>query len=87
MKNEATLEEIRSAASSLSSAENLASTRGDYFALTKPMARYRYLTGHQDTVIAYCPMAQKAWIQPKGEIGNPYLGQEMPKCGDVVKEG
>jgi hypothetical protein len=32
-------------------------------------------------------MAQKAWIQPKGEIGNPYLGQEMPKCGDVVKEG
>ena len=82
-----TLEEIQSAASSLSAANSLTSARGDFFTLTKPMARYRHLTGDQDTVIAYCPMAQKAWIQPGGEIGNPYLGQEMPKCGDVVKEG
>ena len=82
-----TLEEIQSAASGLSSVDSLTSAREVFFTLTKPMARYRKLTGDQDTVIAYCPMAQRSWIQPEGEIGNPYFGQEMPKCGDVVEEG
>jgi hypothetical protein len=81
-----TLEEIQSAASDLSSTDRLTSAREVFFTLTKPMARYRKLTGDQDSVIAYCPMAQKSWIQPEGEIGNPYFGQEMPKCGDVVED-
>ncbi|MGB5880620.1 MAG: DUF3347 domain-containing protein [Thermoanaerobaculia bacterium] len=81
---EAALQEIESAASNLSAASSLESAREDFFTLTKPMARYRKLVGDQDTVVAYCPMAQKAWIQPDGEIGNPYLGQEMPNCGEVV---
>jgi len=83
---EAALLEIESAASNLSTADGLASAREDLFVLTGPMARYRKLRDDQSTVVAYCPMAQKAWIQPEGEIGNPYLGQEMPKCGEMVGE-
>lgn len=78
------LQEIQSAASDLSSTDSLASAREHFFALTKPMARYRKLSGDQASIVAYCPMAQKAWIQPEGEIGNPYMGQKMPMCGEVV---
>lgn len=83
---EAALQEIESAASKLSAAGDLTSAREAFFALTKPMAKYRKLAGDDETIVAYCPMAQKAWIQPEGEIRNPYLGQEMPTCGEVVGE-
>ena len=81
---EAALEEIRSAASDLAATDSLASAREHFFALTRPMARYRKLSGDRSSIVAYCSMAQKAWIQPEGEIGNPYMGQQMPKCGEVV---
>jgi hypothetical protein len=83
---EAALQDIQTAASNLSSAGSLAPARETFFALTKPMVRYRKLSGGQDSVVAYCPMAQKAWIQPQGEIGNPYMGQQMPSCGEIVGE-
>ena len=83
---EVALREIQSAASSLAAAGDLVSAREDLFALTKPMARYRKSSGTSGTVVAYCSMAQKAWIQPEGEIGNPYMGQKMPKCGEIVGE-
>lgn len=82
----AALGEIEYSAMELAQASDLTAAREGLFGLTKPMAKYRKLTGDQSTVVAYCPMAQKAWIQPEGEIGNPYLGQEMPNCGEVVGE-
>lgn len=82
----AALEEIRSAASNLAATDSLDSARERFFALTKPLARYRKLSGDETTIVAYCSMAQKAWIQPEGEIGNPYMGQQMPRCGEVVGE-
>lgn len=40
-------------------------------------------------VVAFCPMADEgkgaSWVQPKGEIHNPYLGTEMLNCGEVTK--
>lgn len=83
---ERVLEEIQSAAADLSAGDNLDSAREHFFALTRPMARYRKLNGDQTTIVAYCAMAQKAWIQPEGEMGNPYMGKRMPKCGEVVGE-
>ena len=83
---EVALREIQSAASSLATAGDLVAAREDLFALTKPMARYRKSSGTSGTVVAYCSMAQKAWIQPEGEIGNPYMGQKMPRCGEIVGE-
>lgn len=80
------LEEIEASAMKLAGASDLELAREEFSVLTKPMAKLRKLTGAQSTVVAYCPMAQKAWIQPEGEIGNPYYGQEMPNCGQVVGE-
>jgi hypothetical protein len=50
------------------------------------MSRYRKLIGDDSVVVAYCPMEKKAWLQPDGEIENPYGGQAMPRCGRVVPE-
>lgn len=85
-KLETALQEIESAASRLAASSDLAAARDDFFSLTKPIAQYRKLAGSTGTVVAYCSMAQKAWIQPEGEIGNPYMGQKMPKCGEIVGE-
>ena len=31
--------------------------------------------------IYYCPMAGAYWVQKKGEVANPYYGEEMLRCG------
>ena len=80
------LGEIESSARQLADFADLESAREEFFVLTRPMAKYRKLAGDEDTIVAYCSMAQKAWIQPEGDIGNPYMGQKMPKCCEVVGE-
>ena len=48
------------------------------------MVRYRQLVPDPQPVVVFCSMAQKVWLQPKGEIGNPYYGSSMLRCGKVV---
>lgn len=31
-----------------------------------------------------CPMAKASWVQADNEMGNPYYGMKMLKCGDVT---
>jgi hypothetical protein len=80
------LAEIESSAARLAQSAELETAREEMFLLTRPMAKYRKLTGDRSTIVAYCSMAQKAWLQPAGELGNPYMGRKMPKCGEVVGE-
>jgi hypothetical protein len=35
--------------------------------------------------IAYCPMANKPWLQRENEIKNPYYGNAMLTCGSFKK--
>lgn len=37
----------------------------------------------QSLYVAYCPMAKAQWLQTTQEVSNPYMGQEMPKCGEI----
>ncbi len=32
--------------------------------------------------VAYCPMAQKPWLQEGRMLANPYYGKSMPTCGE-----
>ena len=37
----------------------------------------------------YCPMVPDGggdWLQPGGELANPYFGSEMLRCGEKVSE-
>lgn len=84
--------EIAKAAGQLAAAQDLTAARDAFHALSEPMVRWHKASGGasgasgKDTVVAYCPMAKRFWLQPKGEIGNPYYGPSMATCGQVVSK-
>ncbi len=65
-------------------ASDLDAAREAFGELTKPLVRYRKAVGAERLKVAYCPMKKKAWLQPDGDIENPYYGSEMLACGDFV---
>jgi len=81
----ALLPDVAETAQALAAADDLKAARDALGELTKPLVRYQKLTGATDVLVAYCPMAKKAWLQKDDEtIGNPYYGQKMPGCGSFV---
>jgi Cu(I)/Ag(I) efflux system membrane fusion protein len=76
--------EIAEQAGKLAAADGIDAARAAFGDLTKPLVRYRKAVGAELLKVAYCPMAKKAWLQPDGEIGNPYYGSEMLTCGSFV---
>ncbi|MDY7092805.1 MAG: hypothetical protein SX243_07525 [Acidobacteriota bacterium] len=79
------LVEIRQGVEALESAESLDAVRDAFYAISKPLVRYRAIADGDWPAVTYCPMARKSWLQPEGEIGNPYHGQSMPRCGEIVE--
>lgn len=78
--------EIAAAAGKLAAAKGLEPAREAFYELSRPLVRWREAAGSKRTVVAYCSMTKKSWLQPAGEIGNPYYGKEMPRCGEVVSK-
>lgn len=78
--------EIAKAAGQLAAAKDLTAARDAFSALSEPMVRWHKAAGGEDAVVAYCPMAKRSWLQPKGEIGNPYYGPSMATCGTFVSK-
>jgi hypothetical protein len=78
--------QITAAASKLAAAKDLNAARDAFYELSKPLVRWREASGSRRHVVAYCPMVKRSWLQPKGEIGNPYYGKSMAKCGEVVSK-
>jgi hypothetical protein len=77
---------IAEAATRLAAAKNLEAARDAFYELSKPMVRWREVAGSKANVVAYCSMSKRSWLQPKGEIGNPYYGKSMATCGEVVSK-
>ena len=82
---QAKLNEMIAAADDIASAKSLEAARDGFYALTKPMVRWREGVAQSDRpAVAYCPMHKRSWMQPGEEIGNPYGG--MPGCGSIVSK-
>ena len=79
------LPELSKAAAVLSAAKSLDRARDAFYELSKPLVRWRKVAGGDKPVVAYCSMAKRSWLQPEGEMGNPYYGQSMLRCGEVVE--
>ncbi|MCH9649352.1 MAG: hypothetical protein K0U98_14015 [Deltaproteobacteria bacterium] len=77
---------VVAAAEALAGAEDVDTARDAFHALTKPLLEIRKAAPVESAMVAFCPMAGKSWLQPEGEIGNPYYGQSMAKCGAFVEE-
>ena len=80
------LPDIQNGAALLAAAGTLDKARDLFGELSRTMVEYRQMLVEPESVVAYCSMAKKTWIQPKGEIGNPYYGQSMARCGEIVSD-
>ena len=77
------LGEMIAAADDLAKADGLQTARDAFYELSKPLVRWREgVAAGSRPAVAYCPGHKRSWLQPDGEIGNPYGG--MPRCGEIV---
>ena len=75
---------IDSAAGQLASSKEIGEARQKFGALSDAIFAYMkgaHVTAPADIRAAYCPMAQKSWLQKGDTIANPYYGTSMPTCG------
>lgn len=78
---------MKAAAGRLAASADSAGARKAFGDLSAAMVRYRAMNGDRDSMVVHCDMVKKDWVQPKGEIGNPYTGKAMARCGRVVPDG
>lgn len=83
---QALLPKIAEASKALASAKDLAAAREAFYGLSKPMVQFREMVSGPRPMVVFCPMAKKSWLQPEGEIGNPYYGKKMAHCGTIVSK-
>ncbi len=80
------LPSIQESSSELAKAAAISEARESFGELSKALVQYRRLVTGPVPAVAFCSMAQKVWLQPSGEIGNPYYGQSMARCGEFVSQ-
>ena len=78
MQNSESIEDLRTEFSNLSNA------------LSGPVENYGWNTPEEDMIyLEYCPMANKDqggyWLSFDDQIRNPYFGEQMLNCGEVVR--
>lgn len=76
---------IADRAKTVAGSTDLEQARERFAALSDAMIAYRAAGNEQPKPeLVYCSMAKHAWLQPKGEITNPYYADEgMRACGEV----
>ena len=74
------------AATKLASAQSIEEARAAFGKLSEPVIQLReHLPGKKPNV-AFCPMADKSWLQSGEKIANPYYGSQMLRCGTILKK-
>ncbi len=76
---------IDTAAVALAAADDLPTARAKFGDLSEAIDTY--MTGFRlkppsDVRKAFCPMANKPWLQKGSMVANPYYGKDMPTCGE-----
>lgn len=80
---------ITTAASKITSADEIEMQRTAYYEMSKDMADLIKKEGLSsgELYVAYCPMAfddkGATWLSNSKEIRNPYFGEKMMSCGEV----
>jgi hypothetical protein len=75
---------IDTAAVQLAAATEIEDARATFGTLSEAIDTYASglkLTMPEGVRVAFCPMAQKPWMQEGSAINNPYYGKSMQTCG------
>ncbi len=80
--------EIAKQADAVAKSTDIEKARGAFANLSDAMIAYRRSsTEGSKPQIVYCSMAKRSWLQPVGEITNPYYADPaMRSCGEVKSE-
>ena len=73
-------------AETLAEADDVASARKVFAALSDEVIKFRAAGCCERPATAYCAMEKKSWLQPAGPISNPYVDGGMRTCGQFVKD-
>lgn len=76
---------LNKAAEELSKAKGLESARSHFKQISQAMATWAGMSKPKGINVMYCPMAKASWLQKGTEVHNPYYGQKMLSCGEMVK--
>ena len=78
------LQAIRTASDSLK-AEDLKRAREEFAPLSEAVLDYVKKFGFSGKAYSFrCDMARESWLQEHDQIGNPYYGSQMYKCGKIT---
>ena len=72
---------LADAAGALAVAGDIEAARKAFGALSDALIEYADSVGIGELKVAYCPMADRSWIQEGGSIANPFFGAFMLTCG------
>lgn len=75
---------VAAAAAKIERAASITDARKAFGEISDDMRAAMKIAERDDLLVVYCPMVKLHWLQPKGDIRNPY-GAAMPDCGRVVK--
>jgi len=78
-------ERIASRAALLSRSASMDTARDQFAALSEAMIAYRNAGDEKPKPeVVYCSMAKRAWLQPAGNVANPYYADAaMRGCGEI----
>jgi hypothetical protein len=77
--------EVAKQAETLAQADDLKAAREAFKPLSKSLIKYLAdnKAGAGTYHEAYCPMVKASWLQTGTDIRNPYMGKQMPGCGEL----
>ena len=70
--------------SAINKSDKIVTARAEFSKLSEHAIKLA--SGQKGYYVVNCPMVQKDWVQPAGQISNPYAGQSMPTCGAIKRE-
>ena len=76
---------IAEMAQSVAKSRDMAGARRAFGMLSDEMIKVRNNAKGARPAVYYCSMVKKSWLQPKGQVGNPY-DSSMAMCGELKAE-
>ena len=72
-------------AQSVAKSRDMAGARRAFGMLSDELIKVRNAAKGARPAVYYCSMVKKSWLQPKGQVGNPY-DSSMAMCGELKAE-
>jgi hypothetical protein len=75
---------VATGAQAVAKARDLKAARAAFKPLSDSLIKYLADNKAKGAYVeVYCPMARASWLQADKNVNNPYLGKEMPTCGEI----